>query len=444
VAQEWDVLTDLIARLSGSGRGSELALRLGQSLEVTDGLWDLVPVVVAAGEAHDRQSPVEVADDSPAGLVLGERERARLRDLADGFSQAMESAMAMPDESAWESVTVTQMLTDPFGTIGTVIDIPGYAARVVSDPRFAQLGAQLSSAPADERSYLVAYLQATMRSPRTPVLLRALFVAAVGSVEPLVNRYVILLLFSTEPGAYGSLADAALERKARDLCGGGPSSWRTALAEILGVSTASNAVDWQHLEQLWEQRNVIVHRGGVGDARYSRKTGGQAGDVLATDPAEVQAAIDQIGAARFALAATVWHHLAPDLSEMITGGIYLPFCASFTAGRWRQAAGLAKAEAAFATDDAAAADAAVNRWLALEMGHGPEAIRAEVEAWDLTGLPEPYLMAQHVLLRHDDEALTLLRTLVADGIISPSQLASWPLLHRLREEGKLNDLLQAT
>jgi hypothetical protein len=40
VADERDASAELIARLSGSDRASELALRLGQSLEVTDGLWE--------------------------------------------------------------------------------------------------------------------------------------------------------------------------------------------------------------------------------------------------------------------------------------------------------------------------------------------------------------------------------------------------------------------
>jgi hypothetical protein len=443
VADERDVLAELIARLSGSDRASELALRLGQSLEITDGLWELVPVVVAAGKAHDGRTPAEVADNTPAGLTLDARERRRLRDLADGFTQAMDATAGVPDEAAWSSVTVTQVMTDPFGTLGGLFDMPAYGARVVSDPRFTQLVAGLSSASADQRSYLVAYLQASVRSPRTPVLLRALFAAAAGSVEPLVTRYVTLLLFDAEPGAYGSLADPSLERKARDLCGGGPASWRKALAETLGVSTVADAVDWQRLEHLWEQRNVIVHRGGVGDARYSHKTVGKVGDVPAADLAEVQAAIDEIGAVRFGLAAAIWHHITPDLGEVISGGTYLPFCASLEAGRWRQAAGLAEVEAAFAADTEDAADAKVNRWLALDMGPGPEAIKPEVEAWDLTGLPDAYRMAQHVLLRRDDDGLALLRDLVAIGTISRSQLASWPLLKRLRDEGRLSDLLQA-
>jgi hypothetical protein len=44
----------------------ELSYRLEQALEVTDALWDLVPMVVAAGEAHDQQLPAETADLSPA------------------------------------------------------------------------------------------------------------------------------------------------------------------------------------------------------------------------------------------------------------------------------------------------------------------------------------------------------------------------------------------
>lgn len=237
VADEGDVFAELIARLSSSDRASELTYRLSQSLEVTDGLWELVPVVVAAGKGHDQRSPAEVADNSQARLALGEGERRRLRELADDFTQAIDAATDTPDESALDQITLTQMMTDPFGTIGGLFDMPAYGARVASDPRFARLSAVLSTASANDQSYLVAYMQASRRSPRTPMLLRALFVTAVGSVEPLVTRYVTLLLFDAEPGVYDSLADPSLEKKARQLCGGGPASWRMALTDTLGVTT---------------------------------------------------------------------------------------------------------------------------------------------------------------------------------------------------------------
>jgi hypothetical protein len=48
-------LEAVFAKVLESGRGSEMAVRLGQSLEITDGLWELVPVVVAASEAHEHR-----------------------------------------------------------------------------------------------------------------------------------------------------------------------------------------------------------------------------------------------------------------------------------------------------------------------------------------------------------------------------------------------------
>jgi hypothetical protein len=42
----------ILAQVEQSRRGPEMAVRLRQSLEVTDALWELVPVVIAAGDAH--------------------------------------------------------------------------------------------------------------------------------------------------------------------------------------------------------------------------------------------------------------------------------------------------------------------------------------------------------------------------------------------------------
>jgi hypothetical protein len=62
-------------------------------------------------------------------------------------------------------------------------------------------------------------------------------------------------------------------------------------------------------------------------------------------------------------------------------------------------------------------------------------------AWDVTALPAPFQAARHLLLRHDDDALSVLRQLVSDGTISAAQLASWPLFDRIREAGLLGGLL---
>jgi hypothetical protein len=52
---------------------------------------------------------------------------------------------------------------------------------------------------------------------------------------------------------------------------------------------------------------------------------------------------------------------------------------------------------------------------------GPEANRAEVEAWDVADLPPAFEVACHVLLRENEQALAVLRELLAEGpIIRPA------------------------
>jgi hypothetical protein len=53
----------------------------------------------------------------------------------------------------------------------------------------------------------------------------------------------------------------------------------------------------------------------------------------------------------------------------------------------------------------------------------------------------PFQVARHLLLRRDNEALSFLCRLVANGTISAAQLASWPFFDRSREAGLLGGLL---
>src|SRR5262249_41429962 len=103
---------------------------------------------------------------------------------------------------------------------------------------------------------------------------------------------------------------------------------------MLGVSGTGDLVEWAALGQLWQDRNVIAHRGSVVDARHSALTGSESGTVLASSPQEVQAAIDQGGATRYALVAAVWAYLDPTGGGVIAEGAGLPLWQSLRAGRW--------------------------------------------------------------------------------------------------------------
>ena len=433
-----DALAATANAIAGSAVSWEMAVRIGQSLEITDALWELVPVVAAAGGRVDERPAAQAADLSPAAAGLDDASRARVRSLGDAFTGVLDEAVAAQlagtDESALGSLTPAEVMADPFGTLGALIDLPAYMQQAL--PATAEL-ASLSSR---EMLYLAAYLRQALPTPRTPLLLRALFATAVGMVEPLVTRLVRQLMYRAARQAYLSAADPKLDELARKACRGGPKEWRAAL-ETLGVSGTGDLVNWAALGQYWEDRNVIAHRGSVADARHSALTGSEPGTVLVPSPQEVQAAIDQVGAARYALVAAVWAHLEPSAGGVIAEGSGLPLWQSLRAGRWRQAEGLARIQTAFAADPQVAATGRVNRWLAIEMGHGPEAIRDEVSQWDTGGLPATFQVARHLLLREDDAGIAILRQLLASGTLTPAELMEWPLFDRLRESGKLSDLI---
>jgi hypothetical protein len=166
------------------------------------------------------------------------------------------------------------------------------------------------------------------------MLLRALFITAIGTVEPLVTRLVLLLLYYSEPQHYTSLADPTLERKARSLCFGSAGRWRKTLVDTLGVTTLNKAVDWNRLAILWEDRNVVAHRGSITDAHHSSRTGVPEGTVISPDADAVRSAIDVVGATRYALVACVWGHLMPGTGDYAAEAAERLLWEALRAGRW--------------------------------------------------------------------------------------------------------------
>jgi hypothetical protein len=200
-----------------------MAIRMQQALELTDALWDLVPIVTAASERYEQRTPVEVADSSPVAPFVDADRRHALRQLADHFHGLVDEALqGQPfDESVLDGLSRTDLVADPFAVVNRAMDTPAYVDQVLQGMG-AQLGPQLLGLSAVEATYLAAYLQAIDSPPKTPALVRALFAAAVGTVEPLVGRMVSIVLYDQSPQAYRSLADPQLDKKARKLCRGAP------------------------------------------------------------------------------------------------------------------------------------------------------------------------------------------------------------------------------
>jgi len=134
-------------------------VRLQQSLEMTDGLWELVPVVVAATVAHGQRPAAEVADSLPVARTLAPGRRARLRELGDTLSDITTTAVQhqLIEEAAVEHLTAADIMADPFGIAGRLMDIPAYLTKVLSRLGSADFLAELAAMSPDEGSYFAAY-----------------------------------------------------------------------------------------------------------------------------------------------------------------------------------------------------------------------------------------------------------------------------------------------
>jgi hypothetical protein len=421
-------LTQSMTALYGSALRLEMSVRTSQALELTDALWELVPIVVDSGQRYDFASPVDVADSVPVAGRLSLEVRQQIRAEADRWAESASAAVAglSVDEAKLATIDAAHVAADPFGVVASLINVPDLMNALSN----GFVGEQASM---EELMYRAAYLRAVERTKRTPLLLRALFTTAVSTMEPYVNRMVQIVLQHANPLAYPTLADPALDKKVRDLMFGGPAKWRDALSIECGVTTVGDAVDWDRIIELWNDRNVIVHRGGFVDAKHSAQSGRDVGSVVTFEPSTVQNAIDDVGAARFAVGVCVWAHFDPDVATKLAvlGDLYSTGMQQ--SARWRQAAGLARLQRVLADTPQAAAAAQVNLWLALEQGYGPQHIAAEVESWQTADLPREFEMARQLLLGHHDTGLEQLADLVAAGAITFDDLIEWQLFDRLRD-----------
>jgi hypothetical protein len=418
----------IIAAAMSSPLQWELMFRFNQALELTDGLRSLCDVVVATADREEYTNPATRADQAACARGIPEERRAQLRAWVDAIVDGMNSGFddLVVDETAVAGLTGAEVMADPFGTITKLVDFSRIVEKYVvaaKDPPTDKM---------DESAYLLTYLRYRGSSPWAPTVLRALFVTAVSSVEPIVSRFVQLVLQHQDPTRFPSLASEELDEAARKLCFGPPSKWRTALVDELGIAAAGRAVDWPALEALWEDRNVLIHRGGLVDQRHSNKTGTEVGTVVLPTAERVREVADVVAGIRYGLSVAVWDYLSPGAGAFMVSQDAILVIDFLRSERWALADALARVEMSFATDEVTVATARVNHWLAVQQGTDLEATRTELEAWDLTNLPARFAMAKSILLGEDEKALEQLRHLREAGEVTAAEVMEWPIFDRLR------------
>jgi hypothetical protein len=291
---------------------------------------------------------------------------------------------------------------DPFGTMLNLIPFDRLRGRLIE-----LASGELANMPG-ALGYASAYMAALMRRPRQPLLLHALLAAVCSQVESEVARVLRRAVYVK--GGFGRYDSAELDDAVQGLLRGGLTKWRTVLLAELNIDLQALSADWPGCEEVFLRRNLLVHRGGIVDATYQKKTSANIaiGTRIDVDASYLRRAIDLSETLTFALTSAYLPTQQPELSTQMSGAVTELGDDATRRGLTLLAQGYHHIAGVLTHDPIERARARVECWLDQAERVGRSSTRYEVERWDTTDLPPEFVLARLILLGRDDAALELL------------------------------------
>ena len=414
---------DFLAGVMNGPRSVELSRHFLFARDAVIQLRDYVPIMMDANERFESEPAFAVADRSLAAKSLDEATRLRIRNIFDLQMKQMEKSIeSLPlDKAISNGFDEMTVLADPFAALGQMFDL-STMSRMALD-----IIGNITELSYEEQAYWWEYSRAHERLSHRQLLLRTQYVVASSLVQPALASLLLLVRRSEEDKSEAPVDRATLDQEIANLLGQGPAVWRERLVKRFKIASLDNAIDWVQLNHMWHRRNLLVHRGGLIDAKYKAAVPGAApvGGTLDLSVEDVLWAFDFVGGIRmgFLIAA----------ADLVTPGIARRFAAAhgdiavedLDKERWWLAEGTARAALAYAATDRVRAFAQVNLWLARSGRLGAEVIRGEVETWATSELDPLFGLAKSVLLGDEAVALDQIGRLVATGELTRRSLEYW-------------------
>jgi hypothetical protein len=240
-------------------------------------------------------------------------------------------------------------------------------------------------------------------------------------------------------------ADAAISAKVDTLMSEGYSGWETWFQKKAGTALSELSIDRLRVVEAIQRRHLLVHTSGRVSRQYLQRLGldGPAvGTKLQVTPGYLERALDELDVLGCALAVTLAYEWASNESADALRDLNVLAYELLQARRFAAAQKLCAVGCALDSGEGWVGRALhVNEWIAKKHLFGAEAIRAQVESWDVSALAPEFCIAKFALLNDHDSALALLPKLIEDGVIANEALAEWPLLSDLREDERFAALV---
>lgn len=332
----------------------------------------------------------------------------------------------------------------------------------VADPEHAAAQADWDALVIEfnlETSRSIRLLTATSKmqheQPRGALMLQSLLITAVAQFETLVSRLIVTSL-RYAPGVlkssgktygfadvykYESMSDfvrAQADAYVDTLMRKGMDDW----LKFFKSATRSD-VDWvaESLAEVVLRRNAHVHNSGNASADYIAKLGKRAaavkvGGALPVTKEYLLAALDDMAVAAIALCQAALTALRAADETLTARDDLLLVRETFdflVGGRFGAAAPVYDRVQHQIAEAGSREMIRANSYYARKMLSDSAAVRAEVEAWDVSSSSGEFVLARLCLLGDIKAAKSMYAELSKRGIVGVSELATWPILSELRD-----------
>lgn len=192
------------------------------------------------------------------------------------------------------------------------------------------------------------------------------------------------------------------------------------------------------LTEIFQRRNLFVHNDGVVNNIYLSKVKGAKDKThllnkqLGVTKSYLFSAIDKIEASFLDAAYEIWSKCEKSNAERPLLMVQASYDA-LTQGRWNVAKDVASLVSLDKdSNEISALMAKVNSWIARSR-LSDQAVRKEIEEFDVSAKDDLFRLAKHCLLDENDQALVLAKSLHTQKKLEYESLAEWPLFESQRQ-----------
>jgi hypothetical protein len=238
----------------------------------------------------------------------------------------------------------------------------------------------------------------------------------------------------------------AVEQRVDAMMRDGYEKCEKSLRDSARIELSDACMDHEGLCEIFQRRHILVHNAGRVSRQYLAKvpsSSAELGRILSVDADYLSCALDELTVAGVALGVTAWCKWFSTEAETAVGSILPTTYELLNSDRYAACIALCEVGRNLGGGGWTREALLVNAWIARKALADVEAIRDDVEAWDVSALSPLFALARVTLLDDLDAAFSMLPELIKTEIVSLDQLAEWPLFRTLRADPRYEALSAA-